>query len=180
MQIYSLSALSVRNPTGVPWSKNQRGWPMLSCFSGVWLCDLMDCSPPGSSIHGISQARILERTAVSFPSDLPDPGSNLCLYVSCIGMWVLYHQRLLGRVQSLIVVRQLSNSFVFVSWGSSSSQSLLGSAPISLFVVAFFIFEASNGKSRLTLTVPAASPISSLEPSQEMCSKDSSDSVGTT
>ena len=24
------------------------------------LCDLMDCSPPGSSVHGISQARILE------------------------------------------------------------------------------------------------------------------------
>ena len=23
-------------------------------------CDLMDCSPPGSSVHGISQARILE------------------------------------------------------------------------------------------------------------------------
>ena len=24
------------------------------------LCDSMDCSPPGSSVHGISQARILE------------------------------------------------------------------------------------------------------------------------
>ena len=24
------------------------------------LCDLMDCSPPGSSVHGILQARILE------------------------------------------------------------------------------------------------------------------------
>ena len=30
------------------------------------LCDSMDCSPPGSSIHGIFQARILERVAVSF------------------------------------------------------------------------------------------------------------------
>ena len=30
-------------------------------FSRVWLwCDAMDCSPPGSSIHGISQARKLE------------------------------------------------------------------------------------------------------------------------
>ena len=28
-------------------------------------CDLVDCSPPGSSVHGISQARILERVAVS-------------------------------------------------------------------------------------------------------------------
>ena len=30
------------------------------------LCDPMDCSPPGSSVHGIFQARILEWVAVSF------------------------------------------------------------------------------------------------------------------
>ena len=30
------------------------------------LCDLMDYSPPGSSVHGISQARILEWVASSF------------------------------------------------------------------------------------------------------------------
>ena len=30
------------------------------------LCDLMDCSPPGSSVHGIFHARILEWVAISF------------------------------------------------------------------------------------------------------------------
>ena len=30
------------------------------------LCDPMDCSPPGSSIHGILQARTLEWVAISF------------------------------------------------------------------------------------------------------------------
>ena len=30
------------------------------------LCDLMDCSPPGSSVHGILQARILEWVAIPF------------------------------------------------------------------------------------------------------------------
>ena len=30
------------------------------------LCDHMDCSPPGSSVHGILQARILERVAIPF------------------------------------------------------------------------------------------------------------------
>ena len=30
------------------------------------LCDLMDYSPPGSSVHGILQARILEWVAISF------------------------------------------------------------------------------------------------------------------
>ena len=34
----------------------------------------MDCSLPGFSIHGISQARILEWVAIPFPGDLPDPG----------------------------------------------------------------------------------------------------------
>ena len=30
------------------------------------LCDPMDCSPPGSPIHGISQARVLEWGAIAF------------------------------------------------------------------------------------------------------------------
>ena len=30
------------------------------------LSDPMDCSPPGSSIHGIFQARVLERGAIAF------------------------------------------------------------------------------------------------------------------
>ena len=38
------------------------------------LCDPMDCSPPGSSVHGIFQARILERFAFPSPGDLLDLG----------------------------------------------------------------------------------------------------------
>ena len=34
----------------------------------------MDSSPPGSSVHGISQARILEWVAISFSRESPDPG----------------------------------------------------------------------------------------------------------
>ena len=34
----------------------------------------MGCSPPGSSVHGISQARILEWVAFPSPGDLPNPG----------------------------------------------------------------------------------------------------------
>ena len=33
--------------------------------SSPTLCDPMDCSPPGSSVHGILQARILEQAASS-------------------------------------------------------------------------------------------------------------------
>ena len=38
------------------------------------LCEPVDCSPPGSSVHGILQARILEWVAIPSPGDLPDPG----------------------------------------------------------------------------------------------------------
>ena len=37
-------------------------------------CDPIDCSPPGSSVHGILQARILEWVAVPSPRGSPDPG----------------------------------------------------------------------------------------------------------
>ena len=38
------------------------------------LCDPMDYSPPGSSVRGISQARILECVAIPSPGNLPEPG----------------------------------------------------------------------------------------------------------
>ena len=37
-------------------------------------CDPTDCSLPGSSVHGILQARILEWVAIRFSRDLPDSG----------------------------------------------------------------------------------------------------------
>ena len=37
------------------------------------LCDPMDCSPPGISIHGIFQARLLEWVAISFSRGSSQP-----------------------------------------------------------------------------------------------------------
>ena len=48
------------------------------CESCLTLWDSMDCSPPGFSVHGISQARIVEWVAISF-SFFPTQGSNPCL-----------------------------------------------------------------------------------------------------
>ena len=50
---------------------------MLAAQSCLTACDPMDCSPPGSSIHGIFQVRILEWLAISFSRDLPHPGIEL-------------------------------------------------------------------------------------------------------
>ena len=36
----------------------------------------MDDSPPGSSVHGIFQRRMLEWVAISFSGDLAGPGSE--------------------------------------------------------------------------------------------------------
>ena len=46
---------------------------MYTCQSCPTLCNPMDCNPPGSSIHGFFQARILEWVDVSFSRDLPNP-----------------------------------------------------------------------------------------------------------
>ena len=46
------------------------------------LCDPMDCSLPGPSVHGISQARILEWVAISFFRELSQARNQT--RVSCI------------------------------------------------------------------------------------------------
>ena len=45
-----------------------------SCSVCLTPCDSMDCSPPGSSVHGILKARILEWVAICFSRASPDPG----------------------------------------------------------------------------------------------------------
>ena len=52
------------------------------------LCISMGCSPPGSSVHRISLARILEWVAISFSRGSSRPRDQTC--VSCIGRWILY------------------------------------------------------------------------------------------
>ena len=45
-----------------------------SLQSCLTLCDPMDCSPPGSSVHGIFQGRILEWVPMPSSRDPPNPG----------------------------------------------------------------------------------------------------------
>ena len=59
---------------------------VLVAESCLTLCDSMDCRLPGSSVHGILQARILEWVAISFSrgsSQLKD--QTYVSYVSCTG-----------------------------------------------------------------------------------------------
>ena len=62
-------------------------------LSHVWLfCDPMVCSWPGSSVHGISQARKLEWIAISCSrrSSPPRDQTHVSCF-SCIGRQSLYH-----------------------------------------------------------------------------------------
>ena len=62
----------------------------LDPLSYLTLCDLMDCSLPGSSVHGILQARILEWVAMhsSRGSSWPRDGTHVS-WDSSIGRWIL-------------------------------------------------------------------------------------------
>ena len=65
-----------------------------SCLS---VCDLMDYGPPGSSVHGILQARTLEWVAMpSSRGSSPPRDRTHISYVSRTGRQVLYHERHLG------------------------------------------------------------------------------------
>ena len=55
------------------------------------LCDSMDCSPPGSSVYGNFQARLLEWVAVSSSRGFfPTQGSNPRLLYFLLGRQILY------------------------------------------------------------------------------------------
>ena len=73
-----------------------------SCLT-LW--NPMNCSPPGSSVYWIFQARILEWVAMpsSRGSSLPRDWIHIS-YISCIGKWVLYHWRHLGSPVIVIAV----------------------------------------------------------------------------
>ena len=59
-------------------------------LSHVWLfCNPMDCSLPGSPVHGISQARILEWVAIFFSRESSWLRDRGC--ISCVGRWILYY-----------------------------------------------------------------------------------------
>ena len=73
-------------------------WPFSACIhcfccsvakSCLSLCDPMDCSPPGSSVHEILQARILEWVAIPFSRGSSQPRDQTWVYLHC--RQILYH-----------------------------------------------------------------------------------------
>ena len=65
--------------------------------------DPLDCSPPGFSVHGIFQARIIEWVAISYSrgSSRPRNRSHVSC-VSCTGRWILLPPHYLGSPMSIL------------------------------------------------------------------------------
>ena len=81
------------------------------------LCDPMDYSPPGSSVHGSLQARMLEWVAMPSSRGSSLARDRTCIsYVSCIGRWVLYHWYHLGSPWVHLHLCKWHNSILFNGW----------------------------------------------------------------
>ena len=73
----------------------------------------MDCSLPGSSVHGILQARILEWVAMPSSRGSSQPRDrNYSSYIFCIGRQILYHWWHLG---SPLISRTALKSFMVMA-----------------------------------------------------------------
>ena len=85
--------------------KNKQYIHATSFQSCLILCDSMDCSPTGSSVHGMLQARMLEWAAIS--SFRGSSGPNYWIhisYFSCTSRQVLYHSSHLGFLKKCSVL----------------------------------------------------------------------------
>ena len=99
---------------------------MLVVQSCLTLCNPIDRNPPGSSVHEVLQARILEWIPLPSPVDLPDlgikPGSpalqadsllsehmytSFCLYNLCKFSKIIY----VGMTSQLLNIAEISSSF---------------------------------------------------------------------
>ena len=76
----------------------------------------LDCSPPGSSVHGTFQARTLDWVAFPSPEDLPDPEIEPSSLVSPELPWILYPLSHQGSPLSIFATTaSSSNPFLSVS-----------------------------------------------------------------
>ena len=86
----------------------------MSLQSSPTLCNPRDCSPPGSSVNWVLQARILEWVAMPYSRGVfPNQGSNLCLlnllYWQACSLSLLLHGK-----NGFDIIRKLKGSVIHV------------------------------------------------------------------
>ena len=100
------------------WNSHIHAWLHdMSLQSCPTLCDLMECSLPGTPVHGILQARILKWMAMPSSRGSSQPRDRTCIsYVSCIGRWVLYHQCHLGSPHTSLCFPKSIHLKIWQTW----------------------------------------------------------------
>ena len=134
------------------------GGTHLQAYSGCWvlakslqscltLCDLIGCSLPNSSVHGILQARILEWVAMSSSRESsPLRDQTHISDVSCISRWVLYHFttweahiQVAGRIHFLLCrTKAPLPCWLSAQLSDSSRWPSVSCHPVGLYMFAFF------------------------------------------
>ena len=102
---------------------------MLSHSSCPALCYPMDCRPPGSSVHRIFQARILEWVAVFFSSGSSQPRDGT--HIFCIGRWIPDHWEECGKPK-----RTQSTIYFSAVWYSNIIQKYSKNIAYNLFLIS--------------------------------------------
>ena len=95
------------------------------------LWDAMACSSPGSTVHVISQARILEWVAISFSRGSSQPRDGTSIYgISCLAVG-LFTTEPSGKLMYLCI---------FCNWEKQKTKNkLLNLAPVGFFISALFL-----------------------------------------
>ena len=110
----------------------------------ITLCDPMDCSPLGSSVQGILQARILEWVAISFSSGSSQPRDQTCIswspalagrYFTIWATGETLHAFLLNPVGTIQLSFKATSWNQSVLWSISSFLRTLVSSQCSTFLV---------------------------------------------
>ena len=99
---------------------------------------VLDCNPLGSSVHGISQAKILEWVAVSYSKGSFWLRDHAC--VSCIGRQILYHWTIWEAKNGEKQLVKKKVRFVFSATLSQQRTAYLTNLIISMAFRAFIIF----------------------------------------
>ena len=110
----------------------------------------MDCSPPGSSVHGLLQTRILEWVAISFSRGSSSPRNQTCISALASGLFTEPPRKPIRnnvRVQFLLVLLVFGMSRSLFS--ANSLIILLAHFPMELLFFFLWVCMLENNSSRI-------------------------------
>ena len=128
------------------WQECLRAW-VLNYFSHVGLCDPVDCSLPGSSVHGILQARILEWIVIpsSWGSSRPKDQTH---FLFCLLHWQMcsFHQCHLGSLRNVYELANFRSSLTILAKSCFLNMSLAFHGMVFLLIGLYSWFTGFKKK----------------------------------